>query len=124
MWVLLAMCLLMLCGKGICVGDDGVTWHDDTGEHLLKFLSTNNEVDDVGPIIQSVGEKCMLPTTVTGGKLDVHDAFKLLMKATGGVVAVPGKLLQAYEYVIMQNLVSKEECAGIGTMNFDYGTFE
>jgi exosome complex RNA-binding protein Rrp4 len=43
---------------GICVGDDGVVWHDDTGEHLTKFLSTNNEVNDVGPTIQSVGAHC------------------------------------------------------------------
>jgi hypothetical protein len=105
------------------VGDDGVVQHDDTGDHLIKFLSTKNEVNDVGPIIQSVGDECMLWTTVIGGKLDMQGEFKL-PKATGGMTAVPGKSLWAYEYVIMQNLESKGNCAGIGTMNFDYATFE
>jgi hypothetical protein len=40
------------------------------------------------------------------------------------MTGVPEKLLQAYEYVIMQNLESKENCGDIGTMNFDCATFE
>jgi hypothetical protein len=108
---------------GICVDDDGVIWHDDTGDHLIKFLSMNDEVNDVGPIIQSVGDECKVMTKVTGGKLDVQGEFKL-PKATGGMTAVPGKSLHAYEYVIMQNLESKEDCGDVGTMNFDYATFE
>jgi hypothetical protein len=106
-----------------CVVDDVFVQHDDTGEHLIKLLRMNNEVDDGGPIIQSVGDECKLVTKATGGKLDVQGELKL-PKATGGMTAVPGKLCQAYEYVIMQNLESKEYCGDIATMNFDYASFE
>jgi hypothetical protein len=54
----------------------------------------------------------------------VRDEFKLPTRATGGMTAVPGKSLQAYGFVIMQNLESKEYCADIGTKNFDSTTFE
>jgi hypothetical protein len=105
------------------VDDAGVILHDGTGDHLIKFLSMNDEVYDVGPIIQSVADECKLVTKATGGKLDVQGEFKL-PKATGGMTGVPEKSLQAYEYVIVQNSGSKENCGDIGTMNFDCATFE
>jgi hypothetical protein len=97
---------------GMCMGGDVVIQNEETDDCLIKVLSTNNEVNDIGPVIQSVGDECKLLTKAIGGKVDMRDEFKL-PKATGGMTAVPGKLLWAYEYVIMQNLEIKDFCAGI-----------
>jgi hypothetical protein len=56
-----------------CVGGDIVTQHKDTGGCLIKYLSLNGEVKDVGPVIQRFG-----------------DEFKLLTKAKGAVPAECG----------------------------------
>jgi hypothetical protein len=79
--------------NSICVGDDSVAWHVDSGDHLITFLSTNNDVNDFGPIIQIVGDTFKL-LTKAGEKPDVQDEFKQM-------TAVPVKLLQACEHVIM-----------------------
>jgi hypothetical protein len=84
---------------GIWVGDDGVVLHDDTGDHLIEFLSKNNETKADRPIIQKFPDECKLPTKVTGGKADLGHEFKLPTQATGAMTAVPGKSLQSYEHL-------------------------
>jgi hypothetical protein len=52
---------------GMCMGGDVFIQNEETDDCLIKFLSMNNEVNDIGPIVQSVGDECKLPTKVTEG---------------------------------------------------------
>jgi hypothetical protein len=48
----------------------------------------------------------------------------LATQAAGAMTAVPGKSLQSYEHLIVQNAESKENQAVIGTKDFNCATFE